>query len=105
MRVGGVCASAGYFVAAFATPLPVLLVGWALVGFGIGLIAPQVYAVAGHAGGGRVLAVVVTFGYATFLGGPAVIGFLVQTFDVQRAMLLPAVLLAGLPLLARAMRE
>ncbi|WP_068433151.1 MFS transporter [Piscicoccus intestinalis] len=105
VRVGGVCASAGYFVAAFATPLPVLLVGWALVGFGIGLIAPQVYAVAGHAGGGRVLAVVVTFGYATFLGGPAVIGFLVQTFDVQRAMLLPAVLLAGLPLLARAMRE
>ena len=27
VRVGGVCASAGYFVAAFATPLPVLLEG------------------------------------------------------------------------------
>ena len=72
--------------------LPVLLVGWALVGLGVGMIAPQVYAVAGHVGGGRVLAVVVTFGYAAFLAGPAVVGFLVDHLGIHHAMAVPAVL-------------
>lgn len=105
VRFGGVCSAAGYFVVSFATPLPVLLIGWALVGLGIGMIAPQVYAVAGHAGGGRGLAIVVTFGYATFLCGPAVIGFFVNLLGIQKAMLLPAVLLCALPFLAKVMPE
>lgn len=105
VRFGGGCAAAGYFVGSFATALPVLLAGWALVGSGIGLIAPQVYAVAGHAGGGRVLAVVVTFGYATFLVGPALIGLGVRLVGIDDVMLLPAVLLSALPLLADVMPE
>ncbi len=105
VRFGGACAAAGYFVGSFATALPLLLAGWALVGFGIGMIAPQVYAVAGHAGGGRVLAVVVTFGYATFLAGPAVIGLCVNLLGIHMAMLVPAVLLSALPLLARVMPQ
>ena len=76
----------------FTQPLPLLLVGWALVGLGVGLVAPQVYAVAGHVGGGRMLAIVVTFGYAAFLVGPAIIGQLVEHFGVQHAMVLPLVL-------------
>lgn len=105
VRFGGGCAAIGYFITALTTGLPVLLIGWALVGFGIGMIAPQVYAVAGHAGGGRGLAVVVTFGYATFLCGPAVIGFVASVVGLQHTMLLPAVLLAALPLLARVMPD
>lgn len=92
VRVGGVCAAVGYLIVIIATPLPLLVIGWALVGFGVGMIAPQVYAVAGHLGGGRVLALVVTFGYATFLMGPAITGFLVGRFGVQHAMVLPGVL-------------
>lgn len=102
-RFGGACAASGYLVVAIATPLPVLLFGWALVGFGIGMIAPQVYAVAGHSAGGRGLAVVVTFGYATFLIAPAIIGALVATVGIQAAMFVPAVLLSGLLVLARIM--
>ena len=103
VRFGGACSALGYLITAIATPLPVLLIGWAMVGFGIGMIAPQVYAVAGHAAGGRGLAVVVTFGYATFLCGPAVIGFLAAHFGLQHTMFVPAVLLACLPLLASVM--
>ncbi|MDX6292828.1 MAG: hypothetical protein QOH50_1903 [Kribbellaceae bacterium] len=92
VRLGGVTAVAGYLVTVFVHPLPLLLAGWALVGLGVGLVAPQVYAVAGHVGGGRMLATVVTFGYAAFLVGPAIIGQLVQRFGIQHAMVLPLVL-------------
>jgi MFS family permease len=100
---GGGCSAIGYLVVAIFTPLPVLLVGWSLVGLGVGMIAPQVYAVAGHTAGGRGLAVVVTFGYATFLISPAVIGFLVGQVGIQHTMFVPAVLLLCLLFVARVM--
>jgi MFS family permease len=62
----------------FVSGLPLLILGGGLVDFGLGMIAPQVYAVAGHIGRGRVLAVVVTFGYAAFLMGPGLMGFVVR---------------------------
>ena len=103
VRFGAVCAAVGYATVTFVSGLPLLLVGWALVGLGVGMIAPQVYAVAGHIGGGRVLAVVVTFGYAAFLAGPAVVGFLVSHLGMQHAMAVPAVLCVGILALAAAM--
>ncbi len=102
-RFGGACSALGYLVAATGGTLPVLLAGWALVGLGIGMIAPQVYAVAGHTAGGRGLAVVVTFGYATFLVAPGLIGYLVGAVGIQNTMFVPAVLLSGLLLVARIM--
>lgn len=102
-RFGGACSALGYLVAATGSSLPVLLVGWSLVGLGIGMIAPQVYAVAGHTAGGRGLAVVVTFGYATFLIAPGLVGALVRTIGIQPTMFVPAALLSGLLLVARIM--
>ena len=96
VRFGGVCAAVGYGTVTLVSGLPLLLVGWALVGLGVGMIAPQVYAVAGHIGGGRVLAVVVTFGYAAFLAGPAIVGFLVNHLGLHHTMAVPAVLCAGI---------
>ncbi|WP_328325278.1 MFS transporter [Kribbella sp. NBC_00382] len=96
VRVGAVTAIGGYLFTVLTQPLPLLLIGWALVGLGVGLVAPQVYAVAGHVGGGRMLAIVVTFGYAAFLVGPAIIGQLVQHFGIQHAMILPLALSACL---------
>lgn len=103
VRFGGTCAAVGYFTVSLVSGLPLLLVGWALVGFGVGMIAPQVYAVAGHLGGGRVLAVVITFGYAAFLMGPAVIGFLVEQLGIHRAMIVPALLCVAIVGLAATM--
>jgi MFS family permease len=101
VRFGGLVATAGYLVAILGQSLPVLLVGWALVGLGVGMIAPQVYAVAGHAGGGRMLAIVVTFGYGAFLIGPAIIGALIGLVGIRHAMALPLVLSMVLVALSR----
>ena len=103
VRFGGACAALGYLMVTLVSSLPLLVVGWAVVGFGVGMIAPQVYAVAGHMGGGRVLAVVVTFGYAAFLLGPAVVGFLVKQLGIHHSMAVPAVLCAGIIALASTM--
>jgi MFS family permease len=103
VRFGGACAAVGYAGVTLVDGLPLLLGGWALVGLGVGMIAPQVYAVAGHIGGGRVLAVVVTFGYAAFLVGPAVVGSLVSHVGMHHAMAVPAVLCAGIVGLAAVM--
>jgi MFS family permease len=103
VRFGGLCAAIGYGTVTVVSSLPLLLTGWALVGLGVGMIAPQVYAVAGHVGGGRVLAFVVTFGYAAFLAGPAIVGFLVNHLGLHHTMAVPAVLCVGIMALASIM--
>jgi MFS family permease len=103
VRFGAFCAALGYLSVTLVSRLPLLLVGWALVGFGVGMIAPQVYAVSGHIGGGRVLAVVVTFGYAAFLLGPAVVGVLVNKLGIHHAMAVPALLCVAIIALASTM--
>ncbi len=100
VRFGGAAAAVGYLTVTLVGSLPMLVLGWALVGLGVGMIAPQVYSAAGHLGGGRVLSVVVTFGYAAFLGGPGLIGFGVDHFGIQHTMALPAVLSLGIIALA-----
>jgi MFS family permease len=103
VRFGAACAALGYLTVTLVGSLPALLIGWALVGLGVGMIAPQVYAVAGHIGAGRVLAVVVTFGYAAFLTGPAIIGFLINHLGLHHTMIVPAILCAAIVALAATM--
>jgi hypothetical protein len=47
--------------------------------------------------------VVVTFGYAAFLVGPAFVGFLVNVLGIHHAMVVPALLCAGIIALASTM--
>ncbi len=105
VRGGAMCALVGYLLTATTAALPTILVGWCLVGLGVGLVAPQVYGLAGHVGGGRGLAVVVSFGYAAFLVGPAIIGSVAALAGgggsgLQRAMLVPMGTAVGLVLLS-----
>ncbi len=96
VRASSAVALVGYALTAFTDGLVPVLVGWSLVGLGVGLIAPQIYGLAGHIGGARGLGVVVSFGYAAFLVGPALIGLVAAASDLQRAMLVPVVTAVGL---------
>ena len=90
VRAAGVIAAMGYASVTCTDQLVPLLVGWAAVGAGVGILAPQVYGAAGHLGGGRVLATVVTFGYAGYLAGPAVIGGTIRRLGIGHSMIVPA---------------
>jgi MFS family permease len=100
VRGGAACALVGYLLTAFTRDLPLILAGWCLVGLGVGLVAPQIYGLAGHIGGGRGLALVVSFGYAAFLIGPAIIGFVASQSGLQKAMLVPVITAVGLIVLS-----
>ena len=101
VRLGAAVALCGYLLTAFTSHLGSILPGWCLVGLGVGLVAPQIYGLAGHVGGGRGLALVVSFGYAAFLVGPAIIGFVASQASLQRAMLVPVVTAVGLVVMSR----
>ncbi len=101
VSVGSATAVCGYVVAVVATGLPVVLAGWCLVGLGVGMIAPQIYGTAGNLGGGRVMGVVVGFGYTAFLTGPALIGTLSDHVGIARAMLVPLTTGVALVVMAR----
>lgn len=95
VRFGAAVAAGGYLISVLASPLWLLLVGWGVVGLGMGLVAPQIYGLAGNLAGGRGLSVVVSMGYAAGLLGPGVIGTLVHAFGIADALIAP-LLLAGL---------
>lgn len=107
---GASVAATGY-VLGMAAPLlgpatlPGVLVAWAVVGLGVGVVAPQIYGVAGHLGGPRMLAVVVGFGYTAFLACPALVGFLADHVTLRWAMVVPVVAAAVLVALATRMPD
>lgn len=100
VRWGAAGAVLGYLIGVLAHGMPLVLLGWCVVGAGVALIAPQIYGLAGHTGGGRALSVVVTTGYVAFLVGPGVMGSLVSHIGIQQALWFPLSLAAVLSVLA-----
>lgn len=77
-------------------PLPAA-VGFALSGLGLSNVVPVMYGAAGHALAGRGIAQVATIGYAGFLLGPPVIGFVAEHVGLPAAL---GIALAGAALVA-----
>jgi MFS family permease len=80
LRGGALLSAAGMLTVIVAPDLPVALTGWALFGLGLAGGLPQVLTAAANVGEGsaRTLSRVVGVGYVAILGGPALIGWLVQ---------------------------
>ncbi|WP_308168497.1 MFS transporter [Nonomuraea sp. NEAU-A123] len=74
--------------------------GWALAGVGLATVVPVIFSAVGAAGNrvGRALALVTAFGYSGLLVGPALLGFLAQTWSLRVALILPALLAAAVAL-------
>ncbi|GMA17089.1 MFS transporter [Deinococcus metallilatus] len=97
VRGGALLTAAGLALALLVhDPLPATL-GFALSGLGLSNVVPVLYGTAGHALAGRGIAQVATIGYAGFLLGPPVIGFIAGQVGLPAAL---GVALAGAALVA-----
>ncbi|MEF2280317.1 MFS transporter [Deinococcus sp. YIM 134068] len=96
VRGGALLTALGLGLALLARdPLPATL-GFALSGLGLSNVVPVMYGAAGHALAGRGIAQVATIGYAGFLLGPPVIGFVSEHVGLPAAL---SIALAGAALI------
>jgi MFS family permease len=104
MRIGSLLAGTGMLLA-ILTPFETTdVIGFALVGIGIGNIAPLIFSAASRVPGmSHTLSVpaVLTLGYAGFLFGPVIIGLVANTTNLSLALSLDAIMLLALSLAAR----
>ena len=91
---GGITAGAGMLVAALVPSLPLALVGFVLVGFGLSNSFPATVGQAGVLRGPSGVATASTFGYGGFLTGPPLIGFLADQVGLPIALTSISVLAA-----------
>jgi len=105
MRLGSLVAAAGVLLA-ILTPYEMTdVIGFGLVGLGIGNIAPLVFSAAARVKGMSPTAsvpAVITLGYAGFLIGPVVIGVVANWLSLSVALGLDAVMLVAISFAANA---
>lgn len=93
LRIGGIVAAAGLLLSVLLQTTPTALLGFAMVGAGVSLGAPILYAAAAKVPGmakGAGLATMNTFAMIGFMGGPAFIGFIAKAFGLPVAFTLVA---------------
>ncbi len=89
LLAGSALAAAGFLLAACVLPVPLVLLGFALVGLGAANIVPLLFAAAGRIPGmspGPAMSAAATPGYAGLLAGPALVGLLAGAAGLPIAM-------------------
>ncbi|MEU2252808.1 MFS transporter [Nocardia xishanensis] len=99
VRTGAILASAGLVAGLSVADVPFALAGWAVFGLGLSVTIPSLFSAAG-AGGPRAVATVAVTGYLGLLAGPALIGALASATTLPTALILPALLAAGVAVLS-----
>jgi MFS family permease len=86
LRFGGIVVFAGLLLAVFFPNTWMVLLGFAMVGAGVSIGSPILYAAASNIEGmaqGAGLATMNTFAMLGFFGGPVLVGFLAKAFNLQ----------------------
>ncbi|MCP2316517.1 Fucose permease [Nocardia amikacinitolerans] len=99
VRTGAFLASIGLVAGLAVTEVPFALAGWAAFGLGLSVTIPSLFSAAGT-GGPRAVATVAVAGYLGLLAGPALIGALATVTSLPIALMLPALLAAGVAVLS-----
>ena len=107
VRLSGACAAAGAVTVVLAPDLAVGLVGFALLGIGVALVVPLVFAAAGRVGPhpARSIAGVAGVAYASGLVAPGVIGGIASASSLTTSFCVVAVLVAIMALAAGVLRR
>ena len=92
LAAGGWLAAGGIVLAALAPALPLVLLGFVLVGLGLANLFPAAIGQAGALTGAAGVAAASTLGYAGMLAGPPLIGFLADEVGLPVALTSIAVL-------------
>ena len=104
---GGLCAAIGVALATLIPSWQVALVGYALVGVGCSNIVPVLFSSVGRQTvmpENVAVPAIMTLGYAGMLVGPAAIGFISHSTNLQTAFLVLVVLLLGVAASGRLLR-
>lgn len=105
VTVASIIGIAGFLLVALVHTLPAAIIGFAVVGVGVGVVVPMTFSAAGEVDPGqsdRIVSDMNTFNYIGAVIGGGIIGPLADTgMGMAWAFLVPAVLLAAMPVLAR----
>lgn len=96
VRAGALLAATGLLFAVFVHSLYATIVGFALVGYGLSILVPVLFSIAGNMSGGEshaAIARVSTIAYFGLLVGPAFIGYIAHSVNLVYALVVPAALL------------
>lgn len=95
---GGIAGGVGFVVVAIAPALAVALVGFVLIGLGMGVTVPLAFAAAGKVSDapGAGVAAVATIGYLAFIIGPVAVGVTADAIGLPAAFIGVAVLIVVL---------
>lgn len=98
VRLSGACAASGAIVVVVAPDLAVGLVGFALLGIGVAVVVPLVFAAAGRVGPhpARSVAGVAGIAYGSGLAAPGVIGGIASATSLRTSFCVVAALVASM---------
>ena len=95
LRWAGVLTTIGYIICVFAPYLVLVFIGLSMIGLGVSVGAPILYAASSKVPGlpkGAGLAIFTTYAMIGFLGGPVLIGFIAKAFSLPLAFGVVAVI-------------